>query len=297
VGSSSLWLGYFLETNTPPIHLDIGRAIKVTLPFTPNSFSAFTNNAGLRIGLFDYADGGTRLTGDGTAAGGSQGNGTTVRGYMLNLDWGTNFSANSPLQLLVRDYLPDNNLMGTVGDYVSLGSGPAGGGYTGAPAFQAGTEYTLVFEVARTAVNSVTVTATITGGGTNWSHSATETDYAYHRFDAFGIRCNSLETSADSFTIPDFIVEVVEGPVSVITNVPPFSITAVEKVDPDGLKLTWGSVDGVTYHVLTRDTINGAETTNATVVATGTSTSYTNAPISGAERYYRVLAPPYELAP
>lgn len=287
-GASSLWLGYFTDTNKPPVHLDIGRAIKVTLPFTPSSFGAFTNNSGFRIGLFDYYDGAVRITQDGPPAGGSRGNGIGVRGYLLNLDFGQTFTANSPLQLLARSFLLDDNLMGSIGDYQSYGSGPAGGGYTGAPAFQAGTQYTLEFTVARTAVNTVGVTATITGGGTNWSHSITDNNYAYHRFDAFAIRPNSLETSADSFTFPEFIVEVVEGPVAVL----PFNITAIEALSPNAVKLTWDSVGGTTYHVLSRATITSLETTNATIVATGASTSYTNSPLSGAERYYRVLAVP-----
>jgi hypothetical protein len=287
-GSSRLWLGYFSDTNQPPVHLAVGRGIKVTLPFTPNSFSAHTNNAGLRIGLFDYYDGATRIMQDGPPAGGSRGNGIGVRGYLLNLDFGQTFSTNSPLQLLARSFLQDDNLMGSIGDYQSFGSGPAGGGYTGAAAFQAGTPYTLEFTAARTAVNSVEVTVTITGGGTNWSHTIADNTYAYHRFDAFGLRPNSLETSADSFTFPEFIVEVVEGAVALF----PFNITGLEALSPSSVKLTWDSVSGVTYHVLSRNTINSLETTNATIVATGNSTSYTNSPVSGAERYYRVLAIP-----
>lgn len=288
-GASRLWLGYFIETNQPPVHLGVGRSIRVTLPFTPNAYSSFTNNSGLRFGVFDYADGGTRVPGDGAAAGGSAGNGNGVRGYMLNLDFGPTFTANSPLQLLVRSSLGDNNLMGSVALYESLGSGPAGGGYTGAVAFQAGTQYTLQLTVARTAVNSVNITAAISGGGTNWSHTVTETNAAFHRFDAFAIRPNSLETTADSFTFSDFIVEVLQGAVSVA----PFNITSVQSLSPTAVKVTWSSEVGATYHVLSRATLTGVETTNATIVATGTSTSYTNSPISGSERYYRVLAPPY----
>jgi hypothetical protein len=244
------------------------------------------------MGVFDYADGGVRVTADGPAAGGSRGNGVGVRGYMLNLDFGTNFSVSSPLQLLVRNTLQDDNLMGTVGDYASLGSGPAGGGYSNAPAFQAGTQYTLVFSVARTAVSSVNVSASITGGGTNWSHSVTETNYAYHRFDSFGIRPNSLETSADSFTFHQFIVEVLQSAVAV----PPFSLTSVQALAPGSVKLTWASVTGATYYLLSADSLSAPTwTTNATIVATGSSTSYTNSPIPGTvtQRYYRVLAPPY----
>jgi hypothetical protein len=289
-GASSLWLGYFTDTNQPPVHLDVGRAIKVTLPFTPNSFNAFVTNGALRFGLFDYADGGTRIIIDGDNVTGSTGNGAGVRGYMLSLDFGTNFTANSPLSLLVRTGLGDNNLMGTTGDYLSMGSGPSGGGYSNAPSFKAGTNYVLEFTVARTAVNSATVTAAITGGGTNWSFTSTDTnDLAYHRFDAFGIRPNSLENAADSFTFPEFKVEVIQAAITVL----PFNITDIQLLSPGSVKLTWDSVNGTTYNVLTRDSLTtGNWTTNATVQATDVSTSYTNSPIAGSvtERYYRILA-------
>lgn len=292
VGSSSLWLGYFTETNTPPVHLGVGRSIRVTLPFTPSSYGAHTNNAGLRIGLFDYADSGNRITTDGSTAAGSAGAGFGVRGYMLNLDFGSTFSVNSPLQLLVRNQLGDNNLMGTVNLYESLGSGPAGGGYSNAPAFQAGTQYTLQFTVTRTGENSVNVTAAIAGGGTNWSHSVTETNFAYHRFDAMAIRPNSVETSADSFSFSEFIVEVIAAQLEVA----PFSITSVQALSANSVKLTWASQAGASYHIVsspTATTPSTSWTTNATVLATGSSTSYTNTPTSGAERFYRVIGLPY----
>ena len=217
-GTSSLWLGFFRETNMVPVHLDVGKQIDITLPFIPDSFFSHTNNGALRFGLFDYYDGGLRPTADASTLSGSGGQGAGVRGYMLSVDFGTNFTANSPLSLLVRTGLGDNNLMGTTDDYLPLGVGPPGASYSNAPAFQASTRYTLVFSVTRTGTNSVNVRAAISGGGTNWTCSVSDVDLAYHRFDAFGIRPNSLETAADSFTIPEFKVEVVGAPQ--ITNQP-----------------------------------------------------------------------------
>ena len=40
---------------------------------------------------------------------------------MLDLDFGKFFSTSNPLSLYVRNGLGDNNLMGTTGDYASMG--------------------------------------------------------------------------------------------------------------------------------------------------------------------------------
>jgi hypothetical protein len=286
-GGSSLWIGYFTEVTNLPVDLDVGTTMQVTLPFIPASYTSFTNNGTMRFGVYDYADGGTQLTADSTAAGGSTGNGTGVRGYMLSLDFGPTFSVNSPLSLLSRSGVSDINLMGTTGDYTSMASGPSGGGFSNAPAFQAGTTYTLVFSVSRTAVNSVDVTAAISGGGTNWSFTSTDTNFAYHRFDAFGIRPSSLETTADSFTIPDFIVQVVQNPVT------SFNITGITHPTPTSVVLTWDSTANTSYDIQSTASLTPAATwtTNATVMASGTSTSYTNSPISGSSRFFRVVSP------
>jgi hypothetical protein len=289
-GGSSLWLGYFTDitdTNVPPIHLAVGTTMKVTLPFIPASFTSFTNNGSMRFGVYDYADGGTPLITDNAAAGGSAGNGTGVRGYMLSLDFGQNFSVNSPLSLLVRNGISDINLMGTTGDYQSLGSGPNGGGFSNTPAFQAGATYTLTLSVSRTAVNSVDFTAAISGLESNLTFTATETNFAYHRFDAFGIRPSSLETTADQFTFPEFKVEVVTNPITVT----PFPVS-IQVPSPNTVVLTWTSVPTAQYDIQSTASLSpSAWVTNATVTASGTSTSYTNTPVSGSTRFYRVVSP------
>lgn len=276
-GSSSLWLGYFIYTNQLPVDLAVGNAIKVTLPFTPTGFTAHTNNAALRFGLFDYYDGGVYVVNDDSTVGGSTGNGAGVRGYMLSVDFGPNFTSSSPLSLLTRIGLTDNNLMGTTGDYLSMGGGPSGGGYSNAPAFVAGTQYTLVFTVTRTDVNTCTFGATITGGGTNWSFSVTDTNgYAYHRFDSFAIRPNSLETSADTFFIPEFKVEVVAAPVT------PSPISLAIQPSGANVVLSWTNPSSSTFTLQASGTVNGTYT-NVT-----TTTPYTTA-ATGAQTFYRLI--------
>jgi hypothetical protein len=293
-GSSTLWLAYITPTNNPPtndlpnlpVDLAVGNTIKATCQFTPVSFNSFTNNASFRIGLFDYADGGTRIVTADSTAGGSTGNGVNVRGYMLSVDFGTNFVTSSPLSMYSRVNLGDINLMGTTADYLSLGGGPSGGGYSNAPAFQAEANYTLVFSVTRNDVNSVIITNSITRGGTNWAFTLTETNQAYHRFDALAMRPNSLETSADSFNISELKVEVLAGPSAptsiVITNV---SHTG------NNVILGWSPTPAGTYSysVLSKTNLTDAAwVTNQTGIST---TSYTNTSAAANTGFYRVTSP------
>ncbi len=231
-GSSTLWVGYYTddtETNLP-VHLDVNRAIRATLRFKASGISA--TGGGLRIGLFDYADDGTRLGKDGFGSG-SSGNGQNVRGYMLNVNFSSTFDNNSPLTLYARTALDSANLMGSTGDFQSLGSGPAGWALSGASAFADGTEYTMEFSVARTNEVGVLVTASISGGGTNWTHSVADTSFNYHRFDAIGIRPATQETSASWFEIPEFKVEVLQ------IAAPPTPIPLTVQRSGSDVVLTW----------------------------------------------------------
>ncbi|MDR3458200.1 MAG: hypothetical protein P4N60_12190 [Verrucomicrobiae bacterium] len=285
-GTSTLWLGYFTPTNTLPVHLAVGNTMKVTMPFTPTGYTAHTNNSSVRIGVFDYADGGIRVSNDDTTVGGSAGSGVNVRGYMLSLDFGPTFTASSPLSLLARTSLNDVNLMGSTASFTSLGSGPSGGGYSNAPAFQAGTQYTLVMNVIRAAVNTVIFSNNITGGGTNWAFSVTETNLAYHRFDAFAIRPNSLETTADSFNIAEFKVEVIAGP-----SVPNTIAMGTVSRTGSNVSLTWTPTPtgSFTYTVQRKVSLTDALwTTLQTGIST---TSYTDTTATATTGFYRVTSP------
>ena len=265
--SSANWIGFFTDDSVTnqPVHLAVGKTLKATMVFKGNNI--VTNNGNFRIGLFDYADGGTRPVIDGAGVANS---GVNVRGYMVALNYGTNFTGN-PYALYARNTLVAD-LMGTTANYLGLGGGPTG--YTGAPAFQSGVPYTAVFSVARTAVNSSTFTVTITGGGTNWTHSRVDTNYAYARFDAIGIRSASAASAADSFEISRLLVEVVSGAPSPA----PLNIAS----SGSNVTLTW---------------TNSAFSLQAAPNATGTYTNVPGAtsphvtPAGGSAKYFRLIWP------
>jgi hypothetical protein len=280
--TSRLWVGYFTDDPATPVDLAVGRSIKVTVVFTPSNV-ATQNNGTLRLGLFDYADGATRLNADGF--GGSAGNGTNVTGYMLTVNFGESFGDDTPLEFHARTNMADANLLGTTADYASLGSGP--GNLDNLPAFQNNTEYTLQLIITRASATTLNLRAQITGGSLNVTHTATDTGYLYRRFDAFGIRPNRSFDSAEQFTFSRFAVEVIEPTT-------PFSITSVTRLSADAVKLTWDSISTRVYQVQSKDSLSAAAwTTNATVTATAASTSYTNSGLSAVpQRFYRVVNTP-----
>lgn len=298
-GSSSLYLGYYVNetaSSKVPLDLAVGTQITATLEFTPNSFGAFTNNGSLRFGLFDYADSGTLYTGDDATLTGSLGNGLNVRGYMLDLDFGKFFSSSNPLTLYARNGLGDNNLMGTTGDFASMGSGPFNGAYSNVAAFQAGTTYTLALTVARTAINNCTVTATITGGTLNLTYSAADTNsLGYHRFDTIAVRPNKAENAADTFTFPLFNVQVASAPVTVsnvtITGIQDIRSYATNNVATNTVTLTWQNtpvVNSSLFFVQRKD--NGLTDTWSTVASQlpSTTTTFTDK-VTNNVSFYRVF--------
>ncbi len=265
--SSVTWLCYFTDYNsgTPPIHLSVGKQLNVTVDFRGNNIVASAGN--FRMGVFDYADGGTRplLDGSGVAT-----SGANVRGYMTAINYGTTFSAN-PFSLYVRNNLVAD-LMGTTGNYIGLGGGP--GGYNGAPAFQNGVTYRAEFSVTRTAVDSVTYATTVTGGGTNWTHSRVDNDYAYPRFDTLAIRSASAASAADSFEISRVLVEVVDAA--------PVSIPLAISKSGNNVTLTWANS---AFNLQAAPSVTGTYTN-----VPGATSPYT-IPAGGAERYFRLVWP------
>jgi hypothetical protein len=291
--SSTLYVGYFVQSNTPPVDLAIGSEIKVTFPFTPQDFSQFTGNGPLNFGLYDYYDLGTPITASSTALTGSAGQGYGVMGYMLELDFGTNFVDSTPLSLYVRSSLLSTALASSTGDYFSMQSGPVGGVNTNVPSFQDGVSNTLVFTVTRTGTNTCSVTVTITNTvGLNVSFTSIDTNgLGYHRFDSFAMRPNSGVTTAGSFFIPSFKVEVIGGVSVVPTSI---TITNISRLGgTNNIFLGWqASPSGGTYgySVLSTTNLAGPWATNASGLTGNTYTD--NATITNnINLFYRVRSP------
>lgn len=254
--NSRLWVAYFTDEPAGPVDLALGQTIRANLVFTPTNVAGWTGSGtarGLRLGLFNYAAGAIRLTGDGFS--GSGGSGENVQGYMLNENFYTSFTVDRPMEILARINLASANLLGTAADYVSLASGPPG--CLSAPAFASGTEYKLEFSVTRTASDAVEVTTRLSGHDLDLA--STTTDHrpdAARSFDAFAIRPNSAAASAAAFTFTEFKVEVL-GPPSVRAQ--PQSATVAERASA----VLWVSAQG-TQPLSYQWSCNGARIPGAT---------------------------------
>ncbi len=291
--SSTLYVGYFVQSNTPPVDLAIGSAIRVTLPFTPNGFENFTVNGPLRFGLYDYSDLGAPITASSTSLTGSAGQGYGVMGYMLSLDFGTNFTDTTPLNLYVRNNLLSPGLASSTGDYLSMRAGPVGGVNTNAnvPSFQDGVSNTLIFTVTRTGTNTCVLTTTITNNvGLNVSFSSGDTNgFGYHRFDSFAIRPNSGVTTADNFFIPSFKVEVIGGVQVVPSSI---TITNISRAT-NNITLGWQALpSGGTYSfsVLSATNVTGPWSANTSGL-TGNTYTDNNTITNNLKLFYRVTSP------
>lgn len=289
--SSTLYVGYFVDQTAPPVDLPIGGAIRVTFPFTPNDFSQFTGNGALRFGLYDYRDLGTPIATSSTSLTGSAGQGYGVMGYMLSLDFGTNFTDVTPLNLYARNSLLSPGLASTTGDYASMSAGPTGGVDTNAISFQSGVSNTLIFTVTRTATNGCAVAVTITNAnGLNVSYSTVDNTYGWHRFDSFALRPNSGVSSCANFFIPSFKVEVLNG-----ITVVPASITITNiSYATNSITLGWQALPaGGTYGYSVLATTNLSSGPWVTNVAGITANTYTdvNTTTNNTKLFYRVTSP------
>lgn len=310
--SSRLIVAYFTpnsaepaaQGNTNTVALAEGQQIRATVVYTPTNVPAVTANStwGLRMGLFDFTSGnGGRTNRDGNVYNTTSATvaGTNILGYFFELNHVGTPNASVPFRIFARtnDLYLANNLLSTAGtNCYLLGEGPSIDTNAAPPGFVSGTTYTIQLTVARYATSNA-ITAQVTGGALNHSVTVVDTNtYAVpglRKFDGFSIRSNRKEDVADFLTISEFKVETMPVPSGGTTSHPAFSLTSVSATGGSAI-LTWNSISGRSYEVLsTVNLATGPWVTNATVTATGATTSYTNGGVSGdIQRYFRILAPP-----
>jgi hypothetical protein len=86
----------------------------------------------------------------------------------------------------------------------------------------------------------------------------------------------------------------ISGVVANAVNIPPFRITAAQFLPGNQFEITWVSVAGQNYFIESKDSLSAPSwTTNASMVAVGSSSSYTNTGLGAIpRRFYRVVATP-----
>ena len=194
-----MWWTYFTTNAAVPVTLNVSNTLRLTLAFKPGGVNVSNSSRGLRLGIYD-SSGGTRTVADGASP-----NGTSVMGYMFNLNFGQTFSGSPTMQFMKRTNLPSSNLIGTVNDYASLGSG---GPAAGSPGFSNGVAYALQWQVKRNP-NSLDLTATLSDThGWSVSYAATVTNDFTTAFDTFVFRPALQAQTATNFTFTEFKVEL-----------------------------------------------------------------------------------------
>lgn len=200
-------VSYFGAGSSTPVSLAAGDTLTVTLKFTFNGVAVGNTSSGFRVGLFDFAD--STLTPKWTTADLSGNNvlGNGVQGYALFQNMGTTFNNASPMNLEKRTTTSDSGLLGTSGDYTSLGTGPGSTNRFGG--FVAGTQYSLQLSVTRSNSTTLIISATwmnVTNGA-SLTTTVMDTGAASFNFDGIGFRPSGSSSSASTIAFNEVKVE------------------------------------------------------------------------------------------
>jgi pectate lyase len=202
-----LGVSYFGINSTTPVSLSVGDTLTVSVRFTFNSIAAGNTSGGFRVGAFDFADSTLSPKWATADLSSNSGQGSGVQGYALFQSFGTTFNNSSPMDIRKRTTISDSSLLGTSGDYTSLGVGP--GGTNGFAGFIAGAQYLLQLSLQRTASSSLAIAASwqnVTNGAT-LSTSYTDTSATNFNFDGIAVRPSNATSTATTITFNEVRVD------------------------------------------------------------------------------------------
>ena len=207
LGSSAiLAVSYFTTNAATPVQLTVGDTLLTTITFTFNGVAAENTSEGFRLGIYEF--GSNRVSVD-FSGNGTQGAG--VQGYALFQNMGAAFNNTTPMDIRVRSNVADSSLLGTSGDYTSLGTGPGNTNNFGG--FANGNTYTLQYAFQRTASNVMAITVSwldATNGATLLT-SVTDNNATNFNFDGIGFRPSEATQAASSTIFQEVKVEYIPG--------------------------------------------------------------------------------------
>ncbi len=277
-GSSAiLGVSYFTANAGSPASLGVGDTLLATITFTFNGVAPSNSSQGFRLGVFDF--GANRVSADFSS---SSSQGANVQGYALFQTMGVVFNNATPMDIRKRTTLTDTSLLGTSGDWTSLGTGP--GNTNVFPGLTSGTQYILQLSLQRTDVNSLQVTATWlnTANGTTLSTSATDTGAANFNFDGLALRPQTAASSSTNIVFNEVRVELVPATTPPTISAQPQDVSVFVEQNATFSVAASGSAPFTYQWYYNNDTL----LTNAT----GPSLTITNAQLTDAGGYSVVVS-------
>ena len=204
-----LGVSYFGVNSSTPVSLATGDTLTATVKFTFNGVAPGNTSGGFKIGLFDFADSTLSPKWATADLSSNSGQGAGVQGYALFQSFGANFNNQTPMDIRKRTTTSDASLLGTSGDYTTLGSGP--GSTNGFAGFVSGSQYQLQLSVSRSNATTLVISATwinVTNPASSLTYSVTDTSATSFNFDGIGFRPSSAATTATTITFNEVKVDL-----------------------------------------------------------------------------------------
>jgi hypothetical protein len=210
-GTSANWTTYFAAEGSEVNLANTGDKLRVTWTFSLTGVALANTSQNFRIGIVDTVPA-SRIIADGNPPAGTALN--PYAGYAIFANMGVTLGNANPLQIRERVAQGGTNaILGTSGDWANAGlTGTLNGATSGNDGFDAGTPYTLVWELTRNGAG-IDIDATLSGQGYNTSGSGTidanDPNGNGFVFDTFNVRPSSAAGTAELFDTSLFRVEFI----------------------------------------------------------------------------------------
>jgi hypothetical protein len=210
-GTSANWTTYFAAEGSEVNLANTGDKLRVTWTFSLTGVAAANGSQNFRVGILDSIPA-NRIAADGNPPAGAAGNPYT--GYAIFANMGVTLGNSNPF--IIRERVGNagtNAILGTGSDW-GAGSmtGTLNGATSGNDGFDAGTPYTLVWELTRNGAG-IDIDATLSGQGYNTSGTGTidanDPNGNGFIFDTFNVRPSSEAGTASVFDSSLFRVEFI----------------------------------------------------------------------------------------